>query len=1401
MQAERIQVLVQQAAAGNVEAFVALVQEFGPSLRLALGAHLEQAAALGPVEIVVWSAVRARLGEWLPDTPFAEWILQVAVDPVAAHLTQADRRAIDIQDALSHQVIAQCREALTDGSELQALQLPSLLATVPEATRALLIRRYSQRQRPDALAASLMISEAELATALATARAACDWRALAHPPGPGDRLVPSLIEDWLNGTIDVDSRALLATNLGRDPERARQFMRQVRVHLALTASLTPFTREDAAAIVRQTGLGASDSGRVMIGDGPRPVSASRPPASDGRRPVSRMATSNRLQVPLEADDPGTSTLPWIIGGGMVLVGVVALVLTSLGGKSRSLTPGDRVVETPPTATTSPQSGSHAPPTHPLAAGGSVLRPQQIAPGQPKVMLVGVTADAQVYSGIPFELRALVSGIPELTEVEYWAGNQRLGTAREIPFSLEWTPSQAGPVEVQVRAKIGAVTKVSSQPVSLTVMKANGNAQFTREWWSDLRGEELGMGLVQLTSTTPPTGRSIERQFSAPRGWGDSYLQRLSGYLIPPADGDYVFWIAADNEAELWLSTDESYAKRTRIATAPYIYGGAIPYQAWDHDSRQRSAPIRLRAGQRYYCEAIHKEGGGDDYLDVGWQLPDGTLQRPIPGIHLMPAPPAPTPDRSALPPLRVALVPSGRVYQGQPLVLRAELSHTVDVTAVEFWKGDELVATVTRPFTWTWEQPTVGTTSFTLRVLGAAGTLSSSAATPVTVDQAYGSGTIRREWWTGVEGFTIAEGFKASGYPDRPHGEGDESRFASPRDWNDNYLQRLRGFISPPFDGEYVFWIAGDDESQLWLSRDDKRDGLQLIAVSPMIPNFGIQPEEWEHNQSQRSGGITLKRGQRYYVEVLHKDGDGEDHVSVGWRLPDGTLERPIPGVHLSPPTEPVPAPASSPPVVQPGIPAPVPLATPIPAPVPVPAGVQLVRSIDFVSSGATYVEVPARNGERVYIDREYKLVDLPSTFEIGRLIRTRNDDDGASANPHLRFTADVAVDVYLAYATTATALPAWMQGWTSTNVVVGADKGGRFRLFRRTFPAGQVVLGANERNTTSASSNYFVLVLPATQAPVQMTWKVARAINLGGETTEIDGVRFLGHRQAEADGSSPANSHQPGPWLSDLNWIRGTTGHGEIRRNRSVDGKPLTIDGKVYAKGLGVHANSELVYALDGHYSGFTAVVGVDDEVDPIADLSFQVWLDNQKVWESGAMQKGMAKPVALPLAGRKELRLVVDSNGPSDWDHADWANAQFLVPGGNDGALQVQLGRRATATFSAKPAVDAKTRAMLNTALAGTKEGLAFRVKVPNGPSRVWVWLAENGAANSRQFDLTVEGVTLAGVGMFPAGAWEKLGPIELNVADGHIDVAATVLKGLPQVMGIVVEQQAAEPPKPAP
>ncbi len=111
----------------------------------------------------------------------------------------------------------------------------------------------------------------------------------------------------------------------------------------------------------------------------------------------------------------------------------------------------------------------------------------------------------------------------------------------------------------------------------------------------------------------------------------------------------------------------------------------------------------------------------------------------------------------------------------------------------------------------------------------------------------------------------------------------------------------------------------------------------------------------------------------------------------------------------------------------------------------------------------------------------------------------------------------------------------------------------------------------------------------------------------------------------------------------------------------KSVDGFPLRIGGRKFEDGLGLHASSVLVLTLDGKASEFRAWVGVDDEVGKRGSVEFQVWTDGKMVWKSGLMAGGdAAKEVKTPLAGVKQLALVIDSaKGGNEYDHADWAEA----------------------------------------------------------------------------------------------------------------------------------------------
>jgi hypothetical protein len=120
-------------------------------------------------------------------------------------------------------------------------------------------------------------------------------------------------------------------------------------------------------------------------------------------------------------------------------------------------------------------------------------------------------------------------------------------------------------------------------------------------------------------------------------------------------------------------------------------------------------------------------------------------------------------------------------------------------------------------------------------------------------------------------------------------------------DLGKEYGARVRGYICVPQSGNYRFAISSDDQSELWLSTNEDPTNKRKIAYLD-IP---VLPHVWYRYPSQISGSIYLVKGAKYYIEALHKEGNGLDHLSVGWVMPNGLIEAPIPGNRLSPFVEP----------------------------------------------------------------------------------------------------------------------------------------------------------------------------------------------------------------------------------------------------------------------------------------------------------------------------------------------------------------------------------------------------------------------------------------------------------------------------------------------------------------
>lgn len=222
---------------------------------------------------------------------------------------------------------------------------------------------------------------------------------------------------------------------------------------------------------------------------------------------------------------------------------------------------------------------------------------------------------------------------------------------------------------------------------------------------------------------------------------------------------------------------------------------------------------------------------------------------------------------------------------------------------------------------------------------------------------------------------------------------------------------------------------------------------------------------------------------------------------------------------------------------------------------------------------------------------------------------------------------------------------------------------------------------------------------------------------------------------------------------VSGKNWTQATNGFGPIELDRSNgealagDGRTLTMAGKTYTRGYGVHANSKMSFAIGGKCRSFTSDIGLDDEVGSKGSVVFQVFGDGVKLYDSGVMTGASAtKSIKVDVAGRSTLTMVVTQGTDNNWfDHADWANPYLL---GCEAAPLPVTGTAPAPTAAPAPAPAAP---VYTGPLAITKGGTytgAWESLDPNVPA-VKVMTSE---------PVIIENCLVRGRGVLIAASWAK-------------------------------------------
>jgi hypothetical protein len=203
----------------------------------------------------------------------------------------------------------------------------------------------------------------------------------------------------------------------------------------------------------------------------------------------------------------------------------------------------------------------------------------------------------------------------------------------IEGKVRLTPKSAGKTVMVVSgqsADAGAGYETRALPIT---------GKVSREWWTGATETSLAAFLDDPRFPNRPSGRDLATEFEFGPISTNHLAVRIHGFVHPPVTGTYEFWVTGATDAALFLSKDES-RRTVRVAE---IEGPDVKPRSWGEDSdplrpgpNQRSIPVELVAGRRYYVEAIVLIEEGEGHLSVAWQ-PPGAKRELLGGKFLSPA--------------------------------------------------------------------------------------------------------------------------------------------------------------------------------------------------------------------------------------------------------------------------------------------------------------------------------------------------------------------------------------------------------------------------------------------------------------------------------------------------------------------------------------------------------------------------------------------------------------------------------------------------------------------------------------------------------------------------------------------------------------------------------------------
>ncbi len=184
--------------------------------------------------------------------------------------------------------------------------------------------------------------------------------------------------------------------------------------------------------------------------------------------------------------------------------------------------------------------------------------------------------------------------------------------------------------------------------------------------------------------------------------------------------------------------------------------------------------------------------------------------------------------------------------------------------------------------------------------------------------------------------------------------------------------------------------------------------------------------------------------------------------------------------------------------------------------------------------------------------------------------------------------------------------------------------------------------------------------------------------------------------------------------WLDDLNLGMIRQGWGKAEAKTSVQGRPLRLQGKTYARGVGSHAAGVFYVELDGSVKRFQTTVGVDDDSNGPGSIGITLVGDGKVLFKSPVLKTGGTPAVVdVDLSGVTKLTVKMDDGGDDNhFDHVDWCDAKFIVEGADPKLVKRSYPPEEKIILTPKPPQEPRIN---GTRVYGVRPGAPVLYRIP--------------------------------------------------------------------------------------